>query len=124
MKLDFEGRTWQFDLDDVTTQQGEVIQGYTGLSVYSWYNSITDGNDLGWLKRMNALYWAIREQNPDSDPVPIADVNVAPFGLLKAFTAAYLAENPGAAVEPDPTKSGDAPDAEPAPQPEPVSLTG
>ena len=124
MKLDFEGRTWQFELDEVTTRQGETIQAYTGVSVFAWYNSLPDAEHPDWLKRMNALYWAIREQNPDTNPVPIADVDVAPFGLLKVFIAAYNAENPGAGVEADPTKSGDVPDAEPASQPEPGSLTG
>jgi hypothetical protein len=125
MKLEFEDRTWQFEFDAVTTRQGETIQAYTGLSVFAWYNkSITDAESLNWLKSMNALYWALREQNPDSEPIPIADIDVAPFKLLHAFTAAYTAENPETAVEPDPTKPGDSPDAELPSQPEAESLPG
>jgi hypothetical protein len=124
MKLEFEGRTWQLELDEVTTRQGEAIQAYTGLSFLGWYESITKADQPGWLKSMNALYWALREQNPDSEAIPLAEVDVAPLKLLFAFNEAAKAEQPAGEVEPDPTKPAAGPDAELPSQPDPGSLPG
>jgi hypothetical protein len=118
MKLDFEGRTWHLDLEDVTVLQGETITSYTGLTVLGWYNSLGDADSQVWLKSMRCLYWLMREQNPDSDPVPVADVNPAPLKLLRAYNEGYAAEHPDAAAEADPTRPGAVPDAEPTLAPE------
>ena len=63
MKIDFEGRTWQLELDEATVEQADAIADLTGLTLFGWYKSLVEPDSLGWLKSMKCLYWLMREQN-------------------------------------------------------------
>lgn len=112
MKLDYEGRTWQLDIEDVTTRQGEAIWDETGLSILGWWKSLTDADSRVWVKSMRCLYWLMRAQN--NDPVTLQEADPVPLKLLQAFNAGAKAEQAPDA-EPDPTMPGALPDAAPAP---------
>jgi len=120
MKIDFEGRAWQFEMDEVTVKQGEVIAAYTGLSLSAWYRSLLDPDSLGWLKSMQCLYWLIREQNGEGIPLESADF--APLKLMAAFNDAAGAET-SAEAEEDPTRPGGEPAVKAQPMPA-ASLSG
>lgn len=106
MKIEFEGRTWQLELEDVDMVQGEKIAAYTGLSLLAWYKSLLDTDSVAWTKSVRCLYWLIRDQN--SEPIPLETANFAPLRLFAAFGEAIAAEKtPDAGAEPDPTKPGD-----------------
>jgi len=101
VKIEFEGRAWQFEMDEITVRQGESIAAYTGLSLSAWYRSLLDPDSLSWMKSMQCLYWLIREQNGESIALESADF--APLKLMAAFNDAAAAEVASEA-EPDPTR--------------------
>ena len=111
MKIDFEGRVWQLEMDEVTVKQGEKIQAYTGLTPSGWYKTITGTDEPGWLKSMQCLYWLLRAQNGEPD-VPISELDFAPLKLLAAFGTAAGEDAAAAAkeqetAEADPTRPAD-----------------
>ena len=113
MKIDFEGVTWQVELLDVDMNQGDVIAGYTGLSLTGWYKSLLDTDSLVWGKSVRCLYWLMRWQNPQHGPPgPIGELNFAPLKLFAALGEALGDEEGTAAAEEDPTQSAAAPAAE------------
>jgi len=145
MLVRFEGRDWDLDLTDINLKPAMVIQGYTGLTVQGFVDSITDeiGPELdgdgkpvlggdgepklvvlvaaadkpGFLKSLAAVYWLMKAQN--GVQCPIADVDF-PIGAFSAAVGeAFEAEN--AAAEPDPVPVPDptrpAPASGPSPEP-------
>lgn len=121
MKIDFEGRVWDFDPHDISVKQGTAIAGHTGLSPHAWYKSLTDTDSLGWLKSMQCLYWLMREQAGES--IPLKTAEFATLKLFLAFSAAIEAEIPDEAAEEDPTRPGAGPGAE-EPDRHPASPSG
>jgi len=115
MKIDFEGRTWSYDDEDITVDDAEVIEKETGGSVADWAQSRAGVGS----KAYRILYWLMRSQN--GDPVPLADVNFRLLPFVEAFTNALRAETATAeAAAPDPTVppptlDGDSPPPVPPP---------
>jgi hypothetical protein len=107
LKIEFEGRTWQLDLDEVDMAQGETIAAYTGLSIMAWYKSLLDTDAVAWNKSARCLYWLMRQQN--GEPVPLETANFAPIRLFTAFGEGLAADSPAAEAEEDPTKPAGAP---------------
>jgi hypothetical protein len=128
LKIEFEGRSWLLEMDEVGVKQGEKIAKYTGgLTVMGWWKSIIEVEEPGWLKSMQCLYWLIHEQN--REPVDM-DSDFAPLKLLAAFNKACgeeqaSTEKSAAEGEEDPTKpaGGNAADSPARSQP-PGSLPG
>lgn len=118
MKIEFEGKTWQLELDEVDMLQGETIGAYTGLSIMAWYKSLFDTDALAWNKSARCLYWLMREQN--GEPLPLETLNFAPVKLFEALGVA-LSDTPAAEAAPEnPTRPGaGSAGAEPSPSPEP-----
>lgn len=98
MKIDFEGRTWSYDDDEITVQQAEVIEQETEGSVADWAQSRAG---LG-SKTYRILYWLMCAQNGES--VQLDEVNFRLLPFVTAFTTALRAETAQeAAPEVDPT---------------------
>lgn len=98
MKIDFEGRTWSYDDDEITVQQAEAIEQETGGSVTDWAQSRAGLSSQTY----KILYWLMCAQN--GDPVQLDGVNFRLLPFVTAFTAALRAEMAQeAAPEVDPT---------------------
>ena len=96
MKIDYDGRFWDFDVTEMTVDDCEAVEKYCGKGLGEWANQLAAGS----IKSLVALWWVIRRQNGE-DPGPIGHVDAAfkPVKLLMGFNAAELAE---AAEEPEP----------------------
>lgn len=133
MKVRFEGRDWELGLSDIDLKPAIVIQGYMGMSINKWVDSLNDKADedggITWsaadqpeyLKSLGALYWLMKQQN--GVHYPIADTNF-PVGAFSqamaeaqaAEAAAQIEEYANSEPEPDPT-SPPPPASEPSPEP-------
>jgi hypothetical protein len=110
LKIEFEGRGWDVDLQGLSLEQAVVITGRMGLSLTGWEKTLADPEDPQWLDAMRCLYWLMRQQ--DGDRAAIGDVDFAVLRYATAVGEAIERETP-AAVPQDPTK----PPATPAGQP-------
>ena len=112
MKIDYDGRAYEFAADDLTNKQAVKILQYTGKpSISAWLETCADEKDPAFIASIDAMYWAMLRQNGD-DTTPIADVDYKFGRFLDAFKEAASAEAP-AEPEPDPTRS--AADSAPSP---------
>ena len=125
MQVDWEGRTYAFDMEAITIRQAYVIKNHTkdpdefpsgrGLKDFEqgWRNG-----DPAFLQ---ALYWVMLAQN--DQPVDITNVDFAVAKFINAIGEAAQAqllsegwtEVDGQLVAPDPTKGADG--STPAPTP-------
>lgn len=105
MKIDYDGRLWDFSLEDMTVGQCETVEKYVGKGLGDWANQMTAGGT----KAIVALWWVMRAQTGDN-PGPIGQPgDLRPVRLLSAFGEAADAElaarqaEAEAGGEPDPT---------------------
>jgi hypothetical protein len=125
MKIDFDGRTWQLDLDDIDLKQGIQVQAHTGLTLRKWEAALTDDDNPRFLESYQALYWVMLAQNGEPQPPEIGEVNFKVIRFFEAVITAFEAAIKDAAAsagdeKPDPTL----PPAASAPSPEPSSPGG
>ena len=99
MIIDYEGRSYDFDLDDLTVKQAIKIERHIGGPLDDFEKGIGIGN----LAAYQALGWLILYSG---DETPIADVDFKIAKLSKAFEAAVMAEAAKAEAAPDPTSNG------------------
>jgi hypothetical protein len=104
VKFEFEGRTREIVMDDLSLRHGIAISEHMGLPLTKWEGALGSTEDMNWLKAMRCLYWLMLAQSGDSSPLD-ADLD---FPVLKfaAAVAGALAEAAadGEGVEEDPTK--------------------
>lgn len=137
MKIDFEGRTWRFEEDEITVAQAELIEAEgpwhwtdgteneprprSGRSLFDWRRAVSENSAHAY----RVLYWLMRAQ--DGEPIPLGQADCAFPKLIVAFRQAWLAEVKAAAEaegEPDPTQppvtpptpAGQPPEPQPAGQ--------
>ena len=116
MKIDYDGRLWDFALEDMTVAQCEAVEKYVGKGLGEWANQM----GAGGIKAIIALWWVMRAQAGDS-PGPVDDPGggFRPVKLLAAFHAADAAQAAEAEAlaeaEPDPTRTPAAGSPESAP---------
>jgi hypothetical protein len=97
MKIDFDGRLWDFDLTEMDVAQCEGVEKYVGKGLGEWSNQLGAGS----VKSIVALWWVMRRQSgEDAGPVPQPPDGFRPVKLLAALNAAIEADE--AAVEPEP----------------------
>jgi hypothetical protein len=90
VKIDYEGREYEFDITRLTVAECEEIEKFTSArGVGDWSNQLTAGNT----KAYQALWWVIRRQdgqNPGA--VAVRDPALFPIALNNAYAAAEKAE--------------------------------
>ena len=131
MKIDYDGRLWDFSLEEMDVAQCEAVEKYVGKGLGEWANQM----GAGGIKAIIALWWVMRAQDGGS-PGPVDDPGAGfrPVKLLAAFHAADAAQAAEAEAlaeaEPDPTRTpaGGSPESAPDPMAvaanPPVSLPG
>lgn len=109
MKIDWDGRTWEFDSEEISFRQGELIYRYYQMTIDD-YNSGLDKMDQ---RSYHVAYWLMLQQagRKDVGLANCGDVQVIPFmmALTEARIAQAEAERQAAEAEalpqpgPDPT---------------------
>lgn len=110
MKIDYDGRTWEWDVAEMDVAQCEAVEKYVGKGLGEWANQLNAGS----IKSIVALWWVIRRQAGENPgPIGAPDPSFRPVQLLMSFNAAEAAEaaqpQPEPEPEPDPTPAGGSP---------------
>jgi hypothetical protein len=92
--IDYDGKQYQFSLDDVTIRQAMAIEKFMGCPFAEWGKRLQKGDDL---PARQALGWLIL--HPDGK-TPIGDTDFKLVALGAALEAAFAAEE-AAAGEPE-----------------------
>ena len=110
MKIDYAGKLWDFELEEMTVGQCEAVEKYCGKGLGEWANQMSAGG----VKAIVALWWVMRKQSGES-PGPISEPgeDFRPVKLLSAFHAADVEPEPEPVAEPDPTGRPSASSPEP-----------
>jgi hypothetical protein len=104
--ITYEGRTYDFDLEDLTVRQAIRIEKHIGGTLEQFEKGIGTGN----LACYQALGWLILHGGDEGTPIGDVDFKIA--RLSKAFEAAVLAEAEAAkAAEAGPDPTGPAADS-------------
>jgi hypothetical protein len=131
MIIKFEGRDWEFDSEEITLQQAMTIQLHTGMSIGEWEDSLNltedaDGNVQNpgpeWLKSLQCVYWLMKAQNGEKNPVADADFVLAKFLVafgegMQAEVTRLKAEKAAEEAAADPTPPPSPPAGPPSPEP-------
>ena len=105
MNIEFAGRTWRIDPDEITNRQSDAVWKHTGLSVSKWLDSLKEeAEPARFVPAWEALYWLMLQQNGDTGTA-VSDVDFPLYKFAVAFMEAYAAEVADAKeAEPDPTR--------------------
>ena len=111
MKITFEGREWDFDLEAITLKQGVAMHLAYGFTLDAWFRALQETDP----RALQCLWWLILQQ--DGQVMPIKDADCSLIDLSVAFGEAQDAEDgEGEEPEADPTPPTP-PDAPPSPGP-------
>lgn len=98
MKITFEGREWDFELEAITLKQGIAIHLAYGFTLDAWFGALKETDP----RALQCLWWLILQQ--DGQVMPIADADCSLIDLSVAFADAQTEdEEGGEEAEPDPT---------------------
>lgn len=86
MKIDFEGRTWEFDESEITVKQGIVIHLAHGITIAEFSQGLITMD----ARALQAGYWLMLQQNGVIKPIAELDFKAVPFA--EAYANARLAE--------------------------------
>ena len=70
MKIEWEGRAWPVDVDELSLQQAVVMTGRMGTSMTEWEKTLLDPDSPLWLTAVQCFYWLMLSQ--DGQQVPHA----------------------------------------------------
>jgi hypothetical protein len=104
VKIDFEGRVWEFDPNVVDVQQGIAIWLAHGLTLLDW----EEGMERADPRALQCTYWLMLAQNGTVKAIKDCNFAVGPFSVaLQAAQEAEAAANaPAVEPEPVPTQPG------------------
>jgi hypothetical protein len=110
VKINYDGRLWDFDLAEMDVAQCEGVEKYVGKGLGEWSNQLGAGS----VKSVVALWWVLRRQAGQDAPIDPGP-GFRPVKLLAALNAAIEAEEAAGAqageAEADPTAPGGSPAA-------------
>lgn len=102
MLVQFEGKEYQFDLEEIDVNQARYIKRHTGMTLLQ----LEEGLENVDAEAMAALYWLMLAQNGSVVDLQKINFKVVAFG--KAISAAQRAEQE--AAEANPTEEDELPD--------------
>jgi hypothetical protein len=97
VKIEFEGRTWEFDEDEVTVKQAMVLHLTYKMTLKDWIEGLGQVDQ----RALHFTYWLMLQQNGVVKPIADCDPKVIAFGV--AFAEARQADSAEPEPEPDPT---------------------
>lgn len=86
MHLNYEGKEYDFDLEEVTVQQARTIKTSCGLTLLGLENGLEQGDP----DALRAVFWLMLCQNGERVDIDRADFKIVKFA--RAIDAAALAE--------------------------------
>lgn len=86
MKIEWDGRQWDFDESDITVKQGIVIHMAHGITVAEFSEGLVTMD----ARALQAGYWLMLQQNGVTKP--IADCDFKAVAFAEAYATARLAE--------------------------------
>jgi hypothetical protein len=78
MIVEYDGKKYEFDMDEITVQQAKIIKTYCGLNMAT----ISDALEEADPDAMAALFWLMKQQNGERVQIQTVD-----FKLLKFANA-------------------------------------
>lgn len=78
MKIEYEGETLNFDLEEITVQQATVLKRKLGLTLLSLDQGLLEGDP----DALRAVYWLIRTQSGET-----VDIDTVDFKIVKLANA-------------------------------------
>jgi hypothetical protein len=78
MKIDYEGQTLQFDLEDITIQQATVLKRQLGMTLLALDKGLIEGDP----DALRAVFWLIQSQSGNR-----VDINEVDFKVVKFANA-------------------------------------
>lgn len=73
-KIDFEGRTYMFDVTRVTTSEWKMVRDYSKQTPFGLFDAVGKTD----IESVEALFWLVMRQNSE----PPFDMGQRQFGLL------------------------------------------
>jgi len=100
--IDYEGRSYLFEFDDIGVKQGIAIEKHTGLPFAEWGAAIAKGGNM---LALQALGWVILNGGDLTIPIGDVDFKMGKFGaaLDKALSAEADAAKAAEETGPRPT---------------------
>ncbi len=86
MKITYEDRVYDFDIEEITTEQVKVLES-RGLTLMTLEKKLPEGD----LSALDFLYWLMVTQS--GDKISPDDVSYKPVKLAKAIAAAQEEED-------------------------------
>jgi hypothetical protein len=86
VKIEFEGRTWEFDEREIDVRQGIVIHMVHGMTIAEFSAGLPELD----ARSLQSAYWLMLQQN--GVVKPIADCNFKAVAFAEAYGEAYAAE--------------------------------
>lgn len=111
MKIEFEGRTWQYDEDEITLEQAMAMRLVHGLTILDWQEGLARLDE----RALQCSYWLMLNQNGIVKPV--LECEFSPVAFTVAYRDAQAAERAAEKAKAEAEKAA----ADPTPPP---SLTG
>ena len=93
MQIEFEGRTWEFDPDDLDVKQATVLYVTYQMTIMQY----SQGFDVLDQRAYHFAYWLMLQQN--GVVKPIADCNPKIIGFIAAVTEARVADRAAEVAE-------------------------
>lgn len=113
MRITFEGREWDFDMESITLKQGVAMHLAYGFNLDQWLEALQDTDP----RALQCLWWLMLQQ--DGQVMPLKDADCSLIQLAAAFGDSQdEEEEPEEPEEPDPT-----PPSPPAVPPSPAPPT-
>lgn len=79
MKVEYEGRTLEFDLEEITVRQATVLKRKLNLTLMSLDRGLTEGDP----DALRAVYWLMLVQSGEKD----VDIDTLDFKIVKLANA-------------------------------------
>ena len=116
MRIEFEGREWDFDPERITLKQGVAMHLAYGFNLDQWFEALSDTDP----RALQCLWWLMLQQ--DGQVLPLKDADCSLIQLAAAFGDSQDEEAGEAEGEPEPDPTPPSPPAAP-PSPGPSTPT-
>jgi hypothetical protein len=111
--IEYEGKSYPYDFDDITVRQAIMIERHVGMTFSEWSKSVGAGGDLA---ATQAVGWLVLLGGDLARPIEECDFKLSRLG--EAFARAAAAEAEKLAAEQEAEAAG------PTPPPVPPSVNG
>jgi len=117
LRITFEGREWDFDMEAITLKQAVAMHLAYGFTLDGWLKAVGETDP----RALQCLWWLMLQQ--DGQVMPIKDADCPLIALSVAFADAQEEDGAEAEPGPDPTSPPSPPGGPPSPEPDTPTAT-